>query len=257
MKILVAGNSQAGALHGALKEGLLADETVIRPDFYVVPGGDGPRFELRERKLVVTSFNEKYQPYMIPAGVRFRRVDEYDVIVVSALGYVDGGFLYHNLIPRQGYVAEYLPREDRPDRPLISRACFADIVRSALMQQPGFVFLKMLCAEFSDRVLVQPFPYSSACLADREDWESRRYYHDFLGFNRFLFGLRDDALRDICADAGAGLLGPPDPSWSLDAFTPRDLMKEDGLHPLPPYGAMVLRQITEHLIGAKPHGQGS
>ena len=253
MKVLVAGNSQAGALRSALKEGLLDDENIIRPDFYVIPGGFGPNFAIVDRKLVVKSFDERFPPFVDPPDAKFRSLDDYDAIVVSALGYVGGGLVHNNPIPRQGYVAEFGPRKDRPDRPLISRACFADIVRPALMRQPGFVFLQSLCAEFSGRVVVQTYPYYSTHLAEREDWEIQRYYEDFRGFNRFLLNLRDNALRDICADLGAELLGPPDPSWSMDCFTPRALMKDsDGQHPRPGYGAMVLRQITGHLIGAEP-----
>lgn len=248
MKVLVAGNSQAGALRLALREGLLDGEQVIRPDFYVVPGGTGPTFTLKDRKLVVTGFNEKFPPYMDPPSVEDRVLDDYDAILVSALGYVDGGFLYENPIPRQGYVAEFLPREGRPERPLISRACLADIMRPALMRQAGFVFLQLLRREFKGRIMVQPFPYSSAYLAEREDWEIRRCYEDFIGFNRYLFELRDKALSEICTDLGVELLDPPDPSWSSEAFTPRALMRDsDGLHPLPTYGAMVLRQVTKQL----------
>lgn len=248
MKVLVAGNSQAGALRLALKEGLLDGEDVIRPDFYVVPGGEGPPFIIRDGKLVVTDFIPNHPPYIDPPQAGNRQVDEYDAILVSALGYVDGGFLFKNTITHQGSVADFSPREDWPVRRLISRSCMADIMRPALMLQSGFVFLRMLRESYKGRILVQPFPYSSAYMAEREDWAVRREYEDYLGFNRFLFGLRDAALRDICTDLHVDLLGPPDPAWSTDAFTPRSLMRDsDGLHPLGPYGAMVLRQVTAFL----------
>lgn len=248
MKLLVTGNSQGGALRLALKEGLLEDEETVRPDFYVVPGGTGPYFTLQDGKLLVTAFNDKFPPYMDPPDTGDRRIEDYDAVLVSALGYVDGGFVYDNPIPKQGYVAEFLPRKDRPERPLISGSCLADIMRPALMRQPGFVFLQELRDKFSGRILVQPFPYSSEYLAEREDWEVRRIYEDYIGFNRFLFQLRDHALREICDELGVELLDPPDPSWSVSCFTPRALMRDsDGLHPMPAYGAMVLRQVTETL----------
>jgi hypothetical protein len=251
MTALVAGNSQAGALRLAIKEGLLDGEDVIRPHFYVIPGGTGPTFAVVDGKLCVTAFNGKFPPYAAPPEVTNRPLDEYQVVFVSALGFVDGGFLYQNPIIRQGYVAEFCPRAERPDRPLLSRACFGDIVRSALLSQPGFVFLRQLRAAYKGKIVVQPFPYSSSYLAEREDWELRTQYEDFLGFNRFLFSLRDAALRDICSGLGVDLLPLPDEEWAKDAFTPRELMRDsDGLHPLPAYGAMVLRQFTSHLTKA-------
>jgi hypothetical protein len=250
MRIMVAGNSQAGALRVALREGFLGDDRIIQPEFYVVPGGTGPAFILKNRRLVVTSFNEMFPPYQEPPDVAERPLDHFDVVLVSALGYVDGGFMYENPIPEQGYVAEFSPREGRPDRPLISCSCLADIIRPALESQAGFVFLKQLSREYKGRILVQPFPYSSTYLAEREDWGIRRSYDDYLGFNRFLFKLRDAALREICGDLGVELLDPPDISWAAEGFTPRALMRDDGLHPLPEYGAMVLRQVTEKLSEA-------
>lgn len=248
MKILVAGNSQAGALRLAVTSGLLGGAGAIRPHFFVVPGGTGPQFILKDRRLIVTSFNEKFPPYTDPAEISKPLIDDYDAIIVSALGYVDGGFLYLNAITHQGYLAEFRPRLGIPDRPLLSETVFTEVVKTALLLQPGFVFLKALAGEFRGRILVQPFPYSSSYLTEREDWELRRLYEDFLGFNRFLFRVRDVLLREICDDLGVELLPPPDPAWAVNAFTPRELMREsDGVHPMPEYGAMVLRQIALQL----------
>lgn len=250
MKVLVAGNSQAGALRLAIKEGLLDQENIIRPDFYVIPGGNGPYFAIQGEKLIVTNFNEKFPPYAEPPQVAHESINSYDAILISALGWVDGGFLYQNPITCQGYIAEFGPRADRPNRPLLSQACFRDLIRPALCSQPGFVFLKQLCTAYKGRILVQPFPYSSAYLAEREDWQIRAHYENFIGFNKFLFSLRDAALRDICAQLGVELLPIPDPNWSIDAFTPRVLMKDsDGIHPWPAYGAMVLRQLSKAMKG--------
>lgn len=248
MRVLVAGNSQAAALRLALKGGLLKDSLAIRPEFYVVPGGGGPYFTIADGRLAVTAFNRQFPPYTDPPDVASRQIGEYDAVVVSALGFVDGGFLYGNLIPEQGYVAEFLPRQEQPGRPLISRACLADMMRPGLMRQAGFVFLEKLRTEYAGPVLVQPFPYPSDYLIEREDWKVRQWYHDFIGFSRFLQGLRDAALQEICAGLGVTLLAAPDPSWSAQGFTPRALMRDsDGLHPMPAYGAMVWQQVRDRL----------
>lgn len=76
----------------------------------------------------------------------------------------------------------------------------------------------------------------------------RANYEDYTGFSRFLCTSRDEALRSLCTEWGAELLDFPDPAFTASGFTPRHLMRDsDGLHPLPEYGALVLRQIVARL----------
>lgn len=243
MKILVAGNSQAGALHLALTGGLITTTDGVEIDFYVVPGGTGPTFAIDDGKLKVTAFNEKFPPRMDPPDTAAKPITGYDAILVSALGYVDGGFAYQNPIVSQGLVAEFGPKQDAP---LVSQSCLEDVVSHGLFIQAGFVFLRNLCRDYSGRIIVQPFPNLSELLLSREDWTIRKSYEDHAGFSRFLSAARDRALRKWCDAWGAELLDHPDPAFVAAGFTPRHLMRDsDGLHPQPEYGAMVLRQLLK------------
>jgi hypothetical protein len=249
VKILFVGNSQLGCLK------LAFDET---PDvlhgheihFQVFPGGEGPSFDLEGGKLVPIqeAVNPNFPPRVSPEEAAELPVDAYDVIVVSALGYVDGGFYYKNPATLQGQLHGYGPKtNDLSNRPL-SAACYRSLISGCLRGQDGFKFLSRLRASFRSRIIVQPFPLMSEIVRDHPGWSLNRMYEDPIGAHRFITQARDEVLAAACDSVSAVLLPHPDASWKDQLFTPRELMgKGDGLHPLPPYGEMVLRQVVQAL----------
>ncbi|MCC6305350.1 MAG: hypothetical protein IT545_09155 [Rhodobacteraceae bacterium] len=247
MRVLVCGNSQAGALFRAVNAGPAGAE--VWPHFFVIPGGDGPALRIRpDLGLEVTHSNPRFPPYHAPAATAGTRLSDYDAIVVSALGWVDGGFMYENPITRQGAVAEFGPRPGEPFGPLISQATQLAVLRQGLAVQPGVVFLRALARVFRGPVLVQPFPYPSEEMKERTDWQIREWYRDFLGMHRFLQAARDAEIARLCAECGATLLAHADPAWSADCFSPRAFIAGgDGLHPTAAFGALVLGQIRRAL----------
>src|SRR5688572_3711083 len=156
MKVLMVGNSHAGSIRRALKERRVALPAEVDLKYYVVAGGLGPDLTVVDRKLVVRAFNENHPPYTDHPATLERSVTDYDLIVVSALGYVDGGFAFRSTILWQGLLAEYGPKFNPRVRTLISQACMRDVVRHGLSQQPGFVFLRELFKCYRGPVVVQP-----------------------------------------------------------------------------------------------------
>ncbi len=245
MRVLIAGNSQAGAMFRAAQGELRPDMGDVELYFYVIPGGTGPYFRVADDRLVVTSFNEQFPPYKDPPDVDQQDLSSFDAVVVSALGYIDGGFQYSNPIVSQGIVPEFDPLPEAAGQPLISQATLRAVVRHGLLTQPGYTFLRELSKTYGGRILVQPFPHLSDYMLERDDWPLRKFYRDVEGANRYLAALRDDTNAEICKELGVELLDYPDPAFHETGFTPRRLMRDsDGLHPEAEYGAMVLSQIA-------------
>lgn len=248
MKVLIAGNSQVGPLKVAHSAGSYDPSSGIVFEFYAVPGALGPSFDICDDRLKPIKFNAEYPPYATPAA-KETPLSTYDAVVVSALGYVDGGFAYWNDISLQSVVAEFKPHRVTATSPLVAQSCFKEILAFGLERHEGVQFLRKLSKSYSGRILVQPFPYASDALIDHAGWHVRSRYVDVLGFNRFLNDARDEIIQSICDETGAKMLPRPMLSAREAAFTPAHLMSErDCLHPTEEYGAHVLEIIRKALI---------
>jgi hypothetical protein len=248
MKLLVAGNSQAGPLHEAVINKYYSVPDGVEIDFYVVPGGAGPRFTIVGRRLVVLQPDEKFPARFSSDDVPSNSIDEYDGILVSALGYVDGGYGYSNPVVRQGILPQFRPKNQESNLNYISNLCLRDIVTSNLLSQRGFRFLEELSKKFGGIIGVQPFPYLSSATKVHENWTAANLYEDPLGFHRLLTAYRIRAVEDACASAGAFLLPIHPLSDHENYFTPAELMRSvDGVHAGPKYGAFVLEKMVEIL----------
>ncbi|MFN3628236.1 MAG: hypothetical protein ACK4S3_10220, partial [Parvibaculum sp.] len=101
MRLLVVGNSQAGVL----KQAHDIDPKVlgVSPFFYVVPGGTGPYLRVENDRLVVTMSIDAFPPRIDPPEAN-APLSSFDAIVVSALGYADGGFQFRAGRRRQTFL---------------------------------------------------------------------------------------------------------------------------------------------------------
>lgn len=250
LKVLLVGNSQAACIKRAcdLRPGVLSKRAQLA--FQVTPGGDGPYFTVENDRLSVISrwINPKHPPTAYPEGADRSSLSSYEAIVVSALGYVDGGFCYKNPIQRQGQLHQFLPRKNViSDRP-ISAACFRQIVFQGLLSQPGISFLSNLRSAYQGRIIVQPFPLVSDAMRSHADWPLSMMYSDPIGAHSFFCSTGQDALREICSAAGAELLPYPRAEWLEENFTPAEFMNaRDGIHPNDAYGLMVCDQLARAL----------
>ncbi len=249
MKVLIAGNSQASPLMLALRGNLFPRDSGLVLAFNVTPGGTGPHFGIENGKLKVLDHSGPYAPHVSPADVADMRISDFDAIVVSALGFVDGGFAYPSTLVSRTVVAEFGPKPALGDVPMISQSCFRDILSTALESHPGFRFLRLLQQGYTGRILVQPFPYLSDVMIDRADWRIRRQYEDALGFHEYLNGTRDNFLERLCTTTLVELLPRPQLEARAPFFAPAAIMSErDGLHPKPEYGALVLEGIRNAVL---------
>jgi hypothetical protein len=252
MRVLVVGNSQAGALYRSHATGAAGggDPGGIAMDFYVVPGGTGPTLALDGRVLVPNVVVPDHPPYLSSEAVRTASIDGYDALVVSALGYVDGGFAFRNPIATQGLLAEFGPKANDLASELVSRGVFRQVIDTGLRRQHGFRLLRSSPRTTGGASWSSLGPYLSDALRDRADWWVRRCYEDAGGFHAYLNDLRDSVVAAICGELGVELLDRPDPSWAALRHTPAALMRQsDGVHATDAHGALVLRQIRDHLSG--------
>lgn len=250
MRLLVVGNSQAGALKRAhdAAPGRYRDAGLDLA-FFVVPGGIGPDVAVVDGCLAVGAVSPTHPPYEWPPGTRQTPLRAFDAVLVSALGYIDGGHAYRNPIPRCGILPEFGPEGQAAKRMPVSDSCFAEMMAALLEQQPGIRSLRRLCAGFAGPVLVQRFPALSEAVAEHPDWGLRQMYRDPLAAHRFLLKTCEAALAALAAETGARLV--PDPiARTADGFTPRALMREDGVHQAETYGAAILDELAAFLDGA-------
>lgn len=241
MRILIVGNSQAGVLKSAND----ATPGILDADlfFFVVPGGTGPYMRAENDRLIVTSSIEGYPPRISPPEAD-SPISTFDAVVVSALGYADGGWRYQNPITTSAFVPDFGPTASGE---LVSPAAFRQVVFGGLQQQKGFGFLDTLRATYSGPIIVQPFPRLSERLPEREDWQLRRDYTDFLGMHHLIESARCEFLAAKAKELNAVVLPFPfeDPWW-----TPAAMIRDDDMvHVNIKYGALVLQQIADALKG--------
>ena len=248
MKVLVLGNSQAGALKRAYETRATRDSG-IDLHFYVIPGGVGPDLDIVDDRLVLGAVSPKYPPYVLPVGTDTMPLSSFDAILVSALGYVDGGYAYKNAITVSGVLAEFGPRGPATVRAPVSDSCFAEMLAEGLEQQPGVRALRRLCSACGRPIFVQPFPHLSDQVAEHPDWGLAQWYDDPLGAHRVMAEAKEAALAALAEGTGARLLPYPVPH-DANRMTPRAMMREtDGVHQSDAYGALVLDQLESLLTG--------
>jgi len=250
VKILLAGNSQAGALKMAYDANPDILGKSAKLYFFVIPGGHGPYLTVKDDRLVVEMVIKDCPPYAAPAETPDMAVSSFDAVLISALGYVDGGFRFDNPITKLAALAEFQPIGEAESADLVSDRCYREMILQSLRGHHGFRFAKTLRENYSGRIIVQPFPYSSSEMLSHEDWGLRKRYADYVGAHRFFATEKDIALRKLSSELSFELLDYPSNEWGKDFLTPQNLMRSsDCLHPTPEYGEKVLRQIRDRLQG--------
>lgn len=242
MKILITGNSQAAALRKAGRDSVPLDGVDL--SYFVAPGGTGPHMTVGpDGRLQEHSRNTKAPPFSDPPGTEDVPMSQFDAIVISALGYVDGGVKFRGPFADGPFVAEFAPIDVTGEEALVSKACFRE-VHASLTATPGFRFAADLRKHFAGPIIVQPMPYPSAESRSSPTWATRQRYRDAIGFNGFLATLTDRLLADFCAEHAMTLLPRPPETIEDGPFTGMAYMREgDGVHPNDLYGKLVLGQI--------------
>ena len=256
MKILFTGNSQAGCLGRALaSSGRSQYPNLKSADWIVVSGGGGPYLKLDGDRIKVVSFNPQYPPRFNPsASILSRSIHEYDVIIISALGYIDGGFKHKNRISTLTSVVPACLdlREDISGAVPVTRSCFEEIAFNKWYRDPGMIgfrFLRELKRVFSGKIIVQPFPLLSEAILGNDDWYLNKIYKCKESANEFMLKIKDNMLSDSCSGLNCFLLEYPDSRWRETGFTPKEYMLDhDCMHPTRDYGELVLSQIERQLI---------
>ena len=254
MKILVVGNSQAGCLKMALDHAEEREFPAMKTaDWIVIPGGTGPNLRIKDNQFNITHFDPRYPPRYSPnKDILSSHINDYDLIIISALGYIDGGFFYNNKIASDALCPLSIFRRKAPNEheyPL-SESCFREVAINRLSMQPGFLVDNQLRIVYAGIILVQPFPMLSSDIEFHEGWHLAHVYKNPKKVNHFLLDLKDNYLQSICNEKNTYLLPYPNKLWRSTGFTPSKFMQEsDYLHPKKSYGEAVLSQLETFLDG--------
>ena len=249
MKILFLGNSQLACLKATFDD----DPSHFdghEVSWLVTVGGSGPFLQIEggSFKVMEGSLHPDYPARAFPAEAAHLPAEHYDAIVVSALGYVDGGFRHKTPAQRSGLLYPYKPKQNSVTDRHLSVECYRRLVLNCMQEQPGFALLAGLRTTFSGRLIVQPFPMISAFIKEHPEWPLNLMYEDPLGAHRFFSDIRDAFVARACAEAGAELLAYPDAACEDGLFTRAEFMAApDVLHPRKEYGRLVFRQILDAL----------
>jgi hypothetical protein len=252
MKILVTGNSQVSCLKTAYDADPQLLEKHGEVHFYVVPGGRGPYFYIEDDVLKVRkAYKSEFPPRVHPAEALNASLSSYDLIVVSALGFVDSGFHLKNPITRQGLIHDFSPKVNEISTRPLSKNCYEQLIRSSLRSQPGIRFLQQLSQEYGGRILVQPFPQVSSKVRTHSEWPLSMMYEKPMEAHKFFSAVRDDFMVNLCQELSVELLPCPNNKWHEDLFTPSELMSNaDGVHPTHEYGNLILNQISDEILNS-------
>jgi hypothetical protein len=247
MRILIAGNSQVAPLKQAHWQTPRILGSLGEVHFFAINGGRGPSFTVNSGCLAGAAANPP-PPFVYPPEALGTPIASYDVIIVCALGFVDGGTKYPNvMITKQGMLFEFGPKENQFTDRLISSACCGQMIEDMLKNQPGFRFLATLRANFTGRIVVQPFPLLSAAIPQDPEWPLNQIYDRPLEAHRFFQSTRDRFMAALCGES-IELLPYPRSEWCSDYFTPHELMRStDGVHMNEVYGNMVLEQLARQI----------
>jgi hypothetical protein len=260
MNILVAGNSQVACLKSACRLFPEVTRGIAGFSFYCFPGGWGPSFVVEKGRLAIIegSVNKDHPPFADPPETPDRPIDEFDVIVVSALGSIGGGFGYTYDLMWRGALYEFGPKHNPLTERPVSKSCYREMIRFELSRQHGFQFLRHLRKKYRGRIVVQPFPRISEVARERPDWCLNTIYEDAIGAHGFFSEIRDRFLEELCAELSIDLLPYPEDGWRNDHFTPAEFFEHtDGIHPGSQYGKLILEQILDRVKPTPPSDEAT
>lgn len=247
MKVLVLGNSQAGALKRAHDENpeRLTDAG-IDIGFFVIPGGWGPDLTVVDDHLVTGSTSATHPPYAAPKGIDRAPLSSFDAIVISSLGFFGGGYGFRNPVSASGALAQFKPRGVGLRQPLVSDRCMKEMAAAMSERQPGIRTLRAL-ANCGIPILVQPWPRVSDDMLNQPEWGFRQWYAKPKAAYQFFARICDENLAAIAQETGAQILPRPE-FGHPHGMTPAALMREiDGVHQSDQYGGFVLDIIKAQL----------
>lgn len=249
MKVLFTSNSQAAALRRA--DRLFRPDNGYAPFFFVTPGATGPYLNiLADGRLEPTHKTEKTQPYAHPPKTTEMRLSDFDAIVVSSLGFTDGGARFLSPFNIGPLVADFEPLETTTSDSLASIACFREVHSNTLLKHHGFRFARKVRDRFAGPILIQPTPYPSEILREDAEWPVNRKYRRAMDYYSFVQTLTNALLEKFAGEHSMTLLPRPPETLADGLFSRSGFIREDdAIHSNEHYGALVLAQVGR-VLGA-------
>jgi hypothetical protein len=247
--ILFIGQSTLAAIYEAFKvDRVFSSE--INTSWLAFPGGEGPDYEIikgvpRPRVPPFLTFN---LPTSYPSEAENSSLDVYDLVVVSSLGWIDGGSAFPWCpAEKQGLIYKFKPKFNNgsSNEILISEACYERIIKNWLHGQGGFKFLKDLRNNFKAKIILCRFPQPSEKLIEDEKWPLNLMYDNSLEAHDFFSQIRNHVVEEYSKSLEIDLL--PFPPSRVKNFTNHEMMNVDAIHGNIEYAQFILNQINNVL----------
>lgn len=249
MKGLVLGNSHASCLKIAYDKNY-TNSTTLNLDFYITPGGYGPHFFIKNNLLEVPKFeiNPKFPPRYSTESVLSTKINEYDFLIISALGFIDPGPVNStNKITSLGCIYEFKPKlEFISSATPVSKQLVIKCANQLLSLQRGFRLLEEIKSTYKGIIVVQRSPNFSVDILDDPNWALQRYERTLEAHN-FFNAIRGKFLESVTVGENVFLLDHPEECMHESGLTTNEFMQKDKIHGNELYGVLVLNEINNVL----------
>jgi hypothetical protein len=246
LKCCIVGNSHTAALRGALPRNLSFGDTLF--DFFAIPGGNGPRLRAELGKLFRANDQDKLISSVPNTDKDGLSLKGYSAVLMSAAGIMAARpQTEFHLLNRFGHAGFMVSSS----RPAISGALFSRCIRAALESGEFLRAISVVRSVFTGPVYVQTWPLPSPAVLDPNHSILSELYGDAAYvFLSWYFREQIAHFQDLVS----ALPGPiqflhPSSIWLEAGVSPEAFASPDPWHLNKIYGALVLRQLNEHLSG--------
>lgn len=244
MKMLLAiGNSQIGALKKGFRE--VSNKKFIA-HFWSIPGGRGPRLDLDVNGDLLG--DERVLADCLSESTDSLIIKDYDFILLSGVG-IPAIRRSNNTLHRHSVPAGLVDCSNmaRLKRSLISKNCYAEIVKSSIKTYPSFQNIEKIRKHYSGRLMVQMFPLPAKQVLSKERYDMGVYGDHALSFLAWYYKIQESVLLKECKRLGAELIKYPS-NWMDSGLTPDQYSTKDAWHMNAEFGKFFFENSIDGLV---------
>ena len=127
-------------------------------------------------------------------------------------------------------------------RSLVSKNCYAEMLRSAIKECPSFQNIQKIRAYYSGDLAIQMFPLPTKGVFSQSDSDMDVYGDSASSFLAWYYQLQNSIVLEECNRSGAKLIEYPS-SWMNQGLTPDQFSTNDAWHMNLEFGKFFLASL--------------